>query len=86
MKKYNRLLPALELPAFHSWLCFLCPAADIGWVSEDGVWRYKDSSGNYVTNAWKASGDSLFYLGSDGKMAVSQWIDDESYVNENGAW
>ena len=73
-------------PAFTLGSAFSAQAADIGWVSEDGVWRYKDSSGNYVTNAWKASGDSLFYLGSDGKMAVSQRIDDESYVNENGAW
>ena len=86
MKKYNRLLPALGAALlFTLGSAFSAQAADIGWVSEDGVWRYKDSSGNYVTNAWKASGDSLFYLGSDGKMAVSQWIDDESYVNENGA-
>ena len=86
MKKYNRLLPALGAALlFTLGSAFSAHAADIGWVSEDGVWRYKDSSGNYVTNAWKASGDSLFYLGSDGKMAVSQWIDDESYVNENGA-
>ena len=79
MKKYNRLLPALGAALlFTLGSAFSAQAADIGWVSEDGVWRYKDSSGNYVTNAWKASGDSLFYLGSDGEMAVSQWIDDES--------
>ena len=64
---------------------FCAQAADIGWVTEDGTWRYKDASGNYVTNTWKTSGGSSFYLGSDGKMTVNQWIDDEYYVNDSGA-
>ena len=52
MKKYNRLLPALGAALlFTLGSAFSAQAADIGWVSEDGVWRYKDSSGNYVTNA-----------------------------------
>ena len=39
---------------------FCAQAADIGWVTEDGTWRYKDASGNYVTNTWKTSGGSSF--------------------------
>lgn len=60
-------------------------AAEAGWTSVDGAWRYVDSSGNYVTNVWKTSGSDLFYLGGDGVMETAVWIDDIDYVDESGA-
>lgn len=60
-------------------------AAEAGWTSDGGVWRYTDSSGSYVTNTWKTSGESSFYLGSDGTMAADTWIDDTYYVGADGA-
>ena len=59
--------------------------ASEGWVSENGQWKYKDSSGNFVTNTWKTSGNEYFYLDSNGVMAVNHWIDDTYYVNDKGA-
>ena len=82
MKKYKSFIPTLGAALLLSLgSAFCAQAADIGWVTEDGTWRYKDASGNYVTNTWKTSGDSSFYLGSDGKMTVNQWIDDDYPVS-----
>lgn len=44
-----------------------------GWVKQDSSWYYFD--GNPVKNAWQGS----YYLKSDGKMAQSEWIYDDSY-------
>ena len=46
-----------------------------GWVKQDGAWYYFDEIGNPVKNAWQGS----YYLKSDGKMAQSEWIYDDSY-------
>lgn len=46
-----------------------------GWVKQDGSWYYFDGNGNLVKNAWQGS----YYLKSDGKMAQSEWIYDDSY-------
>ena len=46
-----------------------------GWVKQDGSWYYFDGNGNPVKNAWQGS----YYLKSDGKMAQSEWIYDDSY-------
>ena len=46
-----------------------------GWVKQDGAWYYFDGNGNPVKNAWQGS----YYLKSDGKMAQSEWIYDDSY-------
>ena len=46
-----------------------------GWVKQDGAWYYFDGNGNPVKNTWQGS----YYLKSDGKMAQSEWIYDDSY-------
>ena len=59
-----------------------------GWVVENGGWHYLDSSGNYVTDQFKRSGDNYFYLDSNGDMVYSSIIDDGKnfyYVNSAGA-
>ena len=50
-------------------------ATTSGWVKQDGAWYYFDENGNSVKNAWQRS----YYLKSDGKMAQSEWIYDDSY-------
>lgn len=72
------LAAAMAIPAFAS-----------GWEqTTDGTWVYTDSSGNYVTDSWKKSGDYYFYLGDDGTLVTDSLIEDDGYyyyVDENGA-
>ena len=53
-----------------------------GWVKEGGTWYYYNQ-GIMVRNAWVGN----YWLGSDGKMVTSAWVDnDRYYVGSNGAW
>ena len=53
-----------------------------GWVQSGGVW-YFYHQGQIVRNAWVGS----YWLGADGKMATSAWVDNgRYYVGANGAW
>ena len=53
-----------------------------GWVKEGNTWYYYNQ-GIMVRNAWQGN----YWLGSDGKMVTSAWVDnDRYYVGSNGAW
>ena len=53
-----------------------------GWVQNGSAWNYY-YQGNIVRNAWIGS----YWLGADGKMAISSWVDNNRYyVDGNGAW
>ena len=53
-----------------------------GWVQSGGAWYYY-YQGNVVRNAWIGS----YWLGADGKMATSAWVDGgRYYVGANGVW
>ena len=53
-----------------------------GWVKEGNAW-YFYYQGQITRNAWVGS----YWLGSDGKMATSSWVDNgRYYVGANGAW
>ena len=53
-----------------------------GWVQNGSAWNYYHQ-GNIVRNAWIGS----YWLGADGKMATSSWVDNERYyVGANGVW
>ena len=53
-----------------------------GWVQSGGVW-YFYHQGQIVRNAWVGS----YWLGADGKMATSSWVDGgRYYVGANGVW
>ena len=53
-----------------------------GWVQNGSVWNYY-YQGNIVRNSWVGS----YWLGNDGRMATSSWVDDgRYYVGENGVW
>ena len=54
----------------------------VGWQKEGTVWYYY-KNGNVVRNAWIGN----YWLGADGKMAISSWVDSNKYyVNSNGKW
>ena len=54
-----------------------------GWVQSGSSWYYLTAEGNVVRNAWIGN----YWLGSDGRMATSSWIDGgRYYVGSNGAW
>ena len=53
-----------------------------GWVQNGSAWNYY-YQGNIVRNAWIGS----YWLGADGRMATSSWIDGgRYYVGANGVW
>ena len=53
-----------------------------GWQKEGSAWYYyKD--GTLVRNAWAGN----YWLGADGRMATSAWVDNgRYYVDGNGLW
>ena len=53
-----------------------------GWVKENNDWFYYEN-GTLVKNKWAGN----YWLGADGKMATSSWVDNgRYYVGVNGAW
>ena len=53
-----------------------------GWVKSGSDWYYYEN-GTVVKNKWAGN----YWLGSDGKMAVSSWVDNgRYYVGANGVW
>ena len=53
-----------------------------GWIKEGNTW-YFYHQGQITKNAWVGS----YWLGADGKMATSSWVDNgRYYVGANGAW
>ena len=53
-----------------------------GWVQNGSAWNYYHQ-GNIVRNAWIGS----YWLGADGRMATSSWVDNgRYYVDANGVW
>ena len=58
-------------------------AKKVGWTQVGNTWYYYNAQGNQVKNTWVGS----YWLGSDGKMAVSSWVDNgRYYVGANGVW
>ena len=54
-----------------------------GWVKEESTWYYFEN-GTLARNKWISS---TYWVGADGKMATSAWVDGgRYYVGANGAW
>ena len=54
-----------------------------GWVKEGSTWYYFEN-GALARNKWISS---TYWVGADGKMATSSWVDNgRYYVGSNGAW
>ena len=58
--------------------------AESGWKTEDGVLKFVDSKGNYVTNEWRIRDGKSYFLGSDGEIEKSTWIENTYYVDDKG--
>ena len=58
-----------------------------GWIKENGIWRCYEN-GTMLKNAWaKDSKGKWFYLGSDGAMVASKWVEwkgDWYYLTASG--
>ncbi len=92
MKKHLKLMAVLSaagvLTAAAPTLGFINTAATayagvIGWVEEDGVWRFYEEADYYVTDSWKKYGDDWYYLNEDGEIATDTKIDNY-YVDADG--
>ena len=54
-----------------------------GWIKEGSTWYYYEN-GTLARNKWISS---TYWVGADGKMATSSWVDGgRYYVGVNGAW
>ena len=54
-----------------------------GWIKEGSTWYYFEN-GTLARNKWISS---TYWVGADGKMATSSWVDNgRYYVGANGAW
>ena len=54
-----------------------------GWVKEGNTWYYYEN-GALARNKWISN---TYWVGADGKMATSSWVDGgRYYVGANGAW
>ena len=54
-----------------------------GWMKEGNTWYYYEN-GTLARNKWIGS---TYWVGADGKMATSSWVDNgRYYVGSNGAW
>ena len=54
-----------------------------GWQVINGNWYYFNGSGAMLKNQWVGN----YYVGKDGIMATSSWVDNNQYyVNENGVY
>ena len=58
-------------------------AKKVGWTQVGNKWYYYNAQGNQVKNTWVGS----YWLGSDGKMVTSGWVDGgKYYVGKQGWW
>ena len=54
-----------------------------GWIKEGSTWYYYEN-GALARNKWISN---TYWVGADGKMATSAWVDGgRYYVGANGAW
>ena len=54
-----------------------------GWVKSGSDWYYFDQNGTLVRNKWAGN----YWLGTDGRMATSSWVDNgRYYVGSTGLW
>ena len=62
---------ALDTPGYLTYKTPFAPKSS--WVKEDGKWRYYDSEGNVVKNAWQTDSAGICRLDADGYAVASAW-------------
>ena len=68
--KISRIFSGIALTAFLGAIGSV-PAFAAGWTQVDGVWKYTDSRGEYVSNQWEMSNGRYYYLGGDGNLVTN---------------
>ena len=67
---------------------FTAMAAQSGtWKLEDGEWYCYDKNGDAYEDEFCLSNGKEFYVGEDGRMARSEWVEYEGhwyYINSSG--
>ncbi|MEY8354108.1 cell wall-binding protein [Lachnospiraceae bacterium 54-53] len=58
-------------------------AKAVGWVEENGSWKFYEEGDYYATDSWKKYGEDWYYLDEDGEITTSAEID-EYYVDDSG--
>ena len=58
-------------------------AKTIGWVAENGSFKYYEEDDYFLTDTWKKRGEDWYYLNEEGEIATNAQID-EYYVDETG--
>ena len=58
-------------------------AKTIGWVEENGSFKYYEEDDYFLTDTWKKRGEDWYYLNEEGEIATNAQID-EYYVDETG--
>ena len=88
MRKQTKIAAGISAAALVAVAGAMTSLAATGWVNEGGSWYYYNTSGDYVTDTWKAYNGQYFYLGDDGEMWTSRLVEDGDnhyYVDANGA-
>ncbi len=87
MKKHIKLTAVLStaavMTAFAPVFSVPALAKPIGWVQENGSWKFYDSDGYALTDSWKKQDGSWFYLDEDGDLSFNRQVD-EYYVGDDG--
>ena len=58
------------------------------WMMVDGEWYCYDKNGDAYTNTFCSSNGKEYYVGDDGQLVRSEWVEDGSdkyFVNSSGA-
>ncbi len=82
MKKQTKVLLAAAMMTLGA--SFTAMAATYDWQMEDGQWVCYDKEGDVYEGEWCESAGKDYWVGDDGILATSQWVD-EYYVDSTGA-
>ena len=58
------------------------------WMMVDGEWYCYDKNGDAYTNVFCSSNGKEYYVGDDGQLVRSEWVEydgDQYFVNSSGA-
>lgn len=58
-----------------------------GWEENEGIWKFRQADGSYVTNSWFQTSDGKwYYFDADGQMLANTNTPDGYFVESDGAW
>lgn len=63
-------------------------SSEIGWIQENGVWRYRMGDGTYKSSEWFVEDEEWYYFGDNGVIYADRWVEYSSrwfYLGGDGA-